>query len=186
MVTFYSKQRAIAYIWMPLLLVGLSACKSASHCLVGGEITIPNNDNSAPTIVGIDFHMPDGSLVSRKPGDGLSNRITVPTNGDVTVIVAVQDDQGVKDAQLFAAAIDCSIDPSTGAESCSSPPLLSGPTASNPENNTAGEVGCTQRLVTQKINISKSSTGSNSVEISAKGINFSGQKVGSAIFTLSR
>jgi hypothetical protein len=182
----YDKQRAIAYMWMLLLLVALSGCTSASHCLVGDEISIPNNDNSAPTIVGIDFHMPDGSLVTRTPADGLSKQIKVPTNGDVTVIVAVKDDQGVKDAQLFAASINCSIDPNAGTETCPSPPLLSGPTASNPETHTAGEVGCTQRLVTQKINISKSSTTSKIVEISVKGLNFGGQEVRDGIYTLSR
>lgn len=185
MKTSYSKQRVVAYMWMLLWLVVLCGCKS-SHCSVGSETTIPNNDNSAPTVVGIDFHMPDGSLVSRKPGDGLSTQITVPTNGDVTVIVAVKDDQGVQDAQLFAATIDCSVDPNSGLESCSGPGLLSGPTASNPETNTAGGVGCTQRLVTQKINISASSTGSNSAEITAKGINFGGQKVNFGTFTLGR
>ena len=186
MKTSYSKQRVVAYMWMLLWLVVLCGCKSASHCSVGTEITIPNNDNSAPTIVGIDFHMPDGSLVSRQPGDGLSTQITVPTNGDVTVIVAVKDDQGVKDAQLFAATIVCSIDPNNDLESCDGPGLLSGPTANNPETNTAGGVGCTQRLVTQKVNISKSSTGSQSVQISAKGINFGGQKVNFGNFILSR
>ena len=175
----------IAYAWVLLLLVALSGCTTTGHCFVGSEISIPNNDTSSP-VIGIDFYMPDGSLISRTPGDGLSNQITVPTNGEVTVIVVVKDEQGVKDSQLFAASKNCSLDSTTNTATCSGPGLLSGPTASNPESNSIGEVGCTQRLATQKINITETPTSWNTVEISAKGINFGGQEVNTTIYILGR
>jgi hypothetical protein len=187
--TLHRIKRATDYAWVLLLLAALYGCGSgapASHCFIGSEITIPPNDTSAPTIKGIDFYMPDGSIISRTVGDGLSNQITVPTNGDVKVVVVVQDEQGVKDSQLFAAAKTCSVDPATNTMSCSGPGLLNGPTANNPETNAVGDVGCTQRLAAQTVNITKTATSWTTWEISAKGLNFGGQEVDTPIYTLGR
>ena len=184
--TIFQPRGTMLRIGLYLLLAVLCGCRTASHCFVGSQISIPNNDTSAPSIAGIDFHMPDGTIVSRKPGDGLSTQITVPSNGDVTVWVVVEDQEGVKDSQLFIAPIECSIDPANETESCSGPPLLSGPTANNLETNGVGGAGCTQRLTTQKVSITQSSTGSTSAQVTAKGINFGGQPVSSTKYVLSR
>lgn len=181
--TSHQSKRTVLRGCLYLLLAALCGCSGRpSHCALGSEISIPASDSSAPIIVGIDFHMPDGSLVSRKPGDGLSQQIAVPSNGEVTVIVVVEDAEGVKDSQLFIAPFRCSFSPAT----CQSPGLLSGPTAGNPETNTVGGAGCTQRLATEKVTITKSATGSTNAEVSAKGFNFGGQQAETLIYTLSR
>jgi hypothetical protein len=172
-----------------LLACGSTPPGSTGHCLVGSQVTIPTTDSTPPSVA-IDFHMPGGSIVSRSPGDGLSSRIAVPMNGQVSIYAVTRDAQGVRDSRIFAATKSCSEDLSTNLGSCSGPGLLGGPTASNPESNSAGSPGCTERLVIQKVTVSKTTTAARSssvsVEASAEGVNFGGQAQRTTTYVLER
>ena len=167
----------------------LAACGSTPHCFSGSQIAIPASDSTPPSVA-IDFHMPDGSIVSRTVGDGLPTSIAVPSNGQVTIFAVTRDAQGVRDSRIYAADKTCSEDLSTNIGSCSGPGLLGGPTASNAETNTAGSPGCTERIATQKVAVSKVTVGTRSssisVEVSAEGVNFGGQMQRSMLYSLHR
>lgn len=178
--------RLLLVLPVSLLIV---ACVPAQHCFVGSQITIPQADSTPPS-VGIDFHMPDGSIVSRTLGDGLPTRITVPSNGQVTIIANTNDAQGVKDSRIYAATKSCSEDSATGIGSCSGPGLLGNPTASNAESNSVGSEGCTQRIATQNVSVTKTTVGTRSssvsVEVSAEGVNFGRQVQRTTTYSLER
>ena len=153
----------------------ITGCPNQSHCLLGQEIVIPSSDATDPSVV-MDFHLPNGSIVSVTPGSATST-IPVPGGGKVTVIVNAKDSEGIRDAQIWASSITERIDPNTGIVSRAGPGLLGAPTASNRDSGGPGQKGCTERLVSTDLEVHKSPTGSVSYEVSAAGVNFGGRTV---------
>jgi hypothetical protein len=104
------------------------------------------------------------------------------TGGTVTLIARATDPNGVKDVQLWVAEESCHT--SNGSETCSGPGLLGAPTANNPDNQSAGATGCTDRVVTQNVQISRNSNGSVSQQVNATSVNFGGGKTTTPIVTV--
>ena len=162
----------------------MTACTNTTtnHCTVGQEVAIPASDTTDPTIV-MDFHLPNGSIVSVTPGSGVST-VPVSGGGKVTVIVNAKDSEGVKDAQIWAASITTKIDPATGTASKTGPASFSAPTTSNPDSGSAGQKGCTERLATTNLEVSRTPAGSVSFEVHAVAVNFGGKNVSTPLVTL--
>ena len=158
-----------------MLAICMSGCPKQNKCLVGQEIVIPSADTTNPSLT-MDFHLPNGSTVTVIPGSSTST-VPVPGGGRVTVIVNAKDPEGVQDAQIWAADITTRIDPNTGIGSTTGPGLLGAPTASNRDNSSAGQTGCTERVANTNLDVRKSSTGSVSYEVHAVGVNFGGKSV---------
>ena len=156
-------------------LTTMTGCPNQSHCLLGQEIVIPQTDSTDP-IVTMDFHLPNGSIVTVTPGSATST-VSVPGGGNVTVMVNAKDSEGVRDSQIWAASITERIDPNTGTVSRAGPGLLGAPTANNADNGGPGQKGCTERLASTNLTVSKSATGSVSFEVTAAGVNFGGRTV---------
>lgn len=157
---------------MMLLATVIAGC---STCPVGQEIVIPSSDGTGPSLV-MDFHLPNGSIVTVTPGSTTST-VDVPGGGKVTVIVNAKDGEGVQDAQIWAAGITWTTDPTTGITTRSGPGLLGAPTASNPDSRSPGEKGCTERVVSQNLEVHSTPRGGASYEVSARGLNFGGRDV---------
>lgn len=151
-------------------------------CPVGQEIVIPTSDTTDPSLA-VDFFLPDGTVVTVTPGSAVST-IAVPGGGWVTVIAKAQDPEGVQDAQIWAASITWTTDPNTGLTTRSGPGLLGAPTASNRDGRSQGQKGCTERLVSQKLEVRSSPRGGVSYEVSARGINFGGGVISTPLVSL--
>jgi hypothetical protein len=164
-------------------LVSMSAMIAGCRpCPFGQEIVIPASDATDPSIV-MDFHLPNGSIVTVTPTSTPST-IKVPGGGQVTVLVKAIDSEGVQDAQIWAASIKYTIDPSTGTTSTSGPGLLSTPTASNRDGSSPGQKGCTERVVSQNLEVRKTSRGGIGYEVHAEGLNFGGRVISTPLITL--
>lgn len=163
-------------------IAAITGCNTASHCPVGQEIVIPASDTTDPSVV-IDFHLPNGSIVTVAPGSGVST-VPVAGGGKVTVIVNAKDGEGVQDSQIWAAPITIRIDPATGTASRSGPALLGNPTTSNRDGGSAGQKGCTERIASTNLEVTKSSTGSVSFQVHAVAVNFGGRNVSTPPITL--
>ena len=156
-------------------ITAITGCPNPSHCLLGQEVVIPQADSTDP-LVTMDFHLPNGSIVTVTPGSSTST-VSVPGGGNVTVMVNAKDSEGVRDSQIWAASITERIDPATGVVTRAGPGLLGAPTSSNPDNGGPGQKGCTERLASTNLTVHKSPTGSVSYEVSAAGVNFGGRTV---------
>jgi hypothetical protein len=165
------------FLILPLaaVIMTMTGCPNQSHCLLGQEVVIPQTDSTDP-IVTMDFHLPNGSIVTVTPGSATST-VSVPGGGNVTVMVNAKDGEGVRDSQIWAASITERIDPNTGTVSRPGPGLLGAPTASNADNGSPGQKGCTERLASTNLAVSKSATGSVSFEVTAAAVNFGGKTV---------
>jgi hypothetical protein len=130
----------------------------------------------------VDIHLPDGTSTTVTSGTPSANVLS-QSGGTVTLIARATDPNGVKDVQLWVAEKSCHI--SNGLESCSGPGLLGAPTASNPDNQTAGASGCTDRVVTQNVQISRTASTTRTQEVHATGINFGGGKTDTPLVTVS-
>lgn len=158
-----------------LCLLVLASMTGCATCPVGREVVIPSSDTTDPAVV-LDFHLPNGQIVSASP-NSVPSAVTVPGGGTVTLIAKASDDQGVKDVQLWIGTKTCSIDPNTGTASCSGPGSQGAPTASNRDTRTAGQNGCTERLVSHNLVVNNTPRGSVSYEVGARGVNFGGREV---------
>ena len=138
-------------------------------CFVGQPVVVPSADATDPT-VSLSFFLPDGTTVSAPAGPGPTDVVTPP--GEVVISAVARDPEGVRDVQLWVASRQCTFDPSSGTASCSGPGLLGAPTASNPDADAAGGNGCTERLVTQNVDVLKTATREVSFEVHARGENF--------------
>lgn len=156
---------AVIALSLPWAVTGCGSCPN------GQEIVIPASDGTAPSIV-MEFHLPNGNTVA-VTSTATPSTITVPGGGTVTVIVNAKDAEGIQDVQIWAAEITVTNNPD-GTVSKAGPGLLGAPTASNPDGRTAGQKGCTERVVSQNLTVTKNSHGSTSFEVSARGINFGG------------
>jgi hypothetical protein len=164
-----------------LTIVAAAFTGCTNHCKLGQEIVIPSSDTTDPSVV-MDFHLPNGSIVTVVPGSSTST-VPVPGGGRVTVIVNAKDSEGIQDPQIWAAEIKERINPG-GTVTRSGPGLLGAPTASNKDNGTPGQKGCTERLVSTNLEVSKSPTLSVSYEVHAVGVNFGGRNVSTPLVTL--
>jgi hypothetical protein len=173
------KTNMLRLILPMIAVVGITGCQT---CQFGQEVVIPSSDATPPTVV-MDFHLPNGTVVTVTPGSAIS-RVAVPGGGRVTVIVNAKDPEGIQDAQIWAAAITTTIDPNTGLATRSGPGLLGAPTASNPANRSQGGKACTERVVSQNLDVRSNSRGRVSFEVSARGVNFGGGDVRTPVVTL--
>jgi hypothetical protein len=148
----------------------------SSKCLLGREVTIPSSDATAPAMA-VDFHLPDGRIVSVSSNAPPPSSPIRSPNGKVTILAKASDDQGVRDSQLWVGTRTCSIDPNAGTVSCSGPGLQGSPTVSNRDPSGPGQKGCTERLVSYNLTISRTPTGSVSYEIDGRGVNFGGREI---------
>jgi hypothetical protein len=167
-----------------IAVTAMTGCTNTAtnHCPVGQEVVIPASDTSDPAVV-MDFHLPNGTIVTVTPGSGVST-VPVPGGGRVTVIVNAKDSEGVQDAQIWAASITTKIDTATGTATKSGPALLTAATTSNRDSGSAGQKGCTERLATTNLEVSKSPAGSVSFEVHAVAVNFQGGKATTPLVTL--
>lgn len=168
------------FLILSLISAAITGC--TSHCLLGQEIVIPSSDATDPSVT-MDFHLPNGSIVTVTPSSGPSS-IPVPGGGKVTVIANAKDSEGIQDAQIWAAEFTIRVDPSTGIASKSGPGLLGAPTASNRESGTPGQKGCTERVVSTDLEVRKLPNGHTGYEVHAMGVNFGGRKIGTQLVTL--
>jgi hypothetical protein len=159
-----------------LLVVATTGCKD--KC----QVVIPSADGTDPVIVW-DFHLPDGSIVNPSLTQG--STVPVKGGGKVTLIVNVKDDEGVQDAQIWAADVTWQVDPNTGLVTSSGPALLGAPTTSNPDSGSPGQKGCSERLVQQDLIVSVADQGGVSFDVSAKGVNFGGKVIYTPIVHLN-
>ena len=154
------------------LLPGCKSNPTSSQCLLGQPVAIPPSDASLQTVVA-DLYLPDGRTVSLSasnlPPSVVSNR-----NGQVTVIAKAMDPEGVQDIQIWAAEKSCTT--SGSIVTCAGPGLLGAPSASNPDAGAVGATGCTERAITQKLDVYKAASRDVSHEVTIVGTNFSGQK----------
>ncbi|MDR4505826.1 MAG: hypothetical protein MRK01_13725 [Candidatus Scalindua sp.] len=157
---------------MILLAISMTGCPT---CQFGREIVIPSSDRTDPTIT-MAFLLPDGNTVSVTPGSTIT-RVAVPGGGTVLVSATAQDDEGVRDAQIWAASITWTTDPIAGITTVSGPGLLGRPTASSRDSDGPGQVGCTSRVALQSLEVRKTSRGGVSYEVHASGVNFGGRTV---------
>jgi len=162
-----------------LLGAAMTGCRT---CPFGQEIVIPTADNTAPTVV-MDFHLPNGNIVTVTPAS-TTTTIDVPGGGRVTVIVSARDSEGVKDAQIWAASKIWKTDPITHTESGGVAGTLGRPTASNEDTRSAGQNGCTERVVSQNLVVRNTPRGRTSYEVSAHAINFGNTDVSTPKVTL--
>jgi hypothetical protein len=169
----------ILFIYMMAVTI---ACTTTNHCPVGQEVLIPASDTTDPSVV-LDFHLPNGTIVTVTPGSGIST-VPVPGGGNVTLIVNAKDSEGIQEAQIWTASITTKIDPVTGVVSKTGPASFSTPTASNRDSGSAGQKGCTERLATTNLQVSKTSTGSVSYEVHAVALNFSGRNASTPLVIL--
>jgi hypothetical protein len=144
--------------------------------LVGSRVVIPSSDTTDPAVV-LDFHLPDGQIVSVSSSSASPSSVTASSNGTVTLFAKASDDQGIRDVQLWIGTTTCSIDPSSGSLTCSGPTSGAAPTASNRDTRGPGETGCTERLVQHNLVVSYTPTSSTSHGVSARGVNFGGREV---------
>ena len=158
-----------------LILAAMTGCVHSvvGRCVVGREVVITSSDTTAPTVV-LDFHLPNGQIVSASLNSAPST-VTVPGGGKVTLIANASDDQGAKDVQLWIGTKTCSVN--AGTTTCSGPGLLGAPTANNGDTLTAGQTGCTERLVSHNLEVRNTPSGSLSHEVEVRGLNFSGTEV---------
>jgi hypothetical protein len=165
----------LRFLILTMLTTGMTGCDSCNNrkCLVGQEIVIPSSDTTDPS-PGMEVHLPNGNIVNVTPG---TSTIAVPGGGKVLVVVNAKDPEGIQDAQIWAAEIKTTIDPNTGAATGGNVPLIRAPMATNKDSATAGQNGCTERIVTTNLEVSKTPTGSVSYEVFGAGINFAGKKV---------
>jgi hypothetical protein len=170
----------LRFLILSIITAAMTGC--TSHCPLGQEVVIPSSDATDPSVV-MDFHLPNGSIVTVTPASTTST-VPVPGGGKVTVIVNAKDPQGIQDSQIWAASITTKIDPNTGTATRSGPGLLGAPTASNRDSGSAGQKGCTERVVSTNLEVSKSPTGSVSYEVHAAGVNFGGKNVATPLVTL--
>lgn len=172
----------LRFLMFSVLVTVMTGCPKQSTCPVGQEIVIPSADATDPSVV-MDFHLPNGNIVTVPPGSTTST-VPVPGGGRVTVIVNAKDSEGIQDAQIWAANITSRTDPNTGIISQSGPGLLGAPTTSNRDSGSAGQKGCTERIATTNLDVSKSNTGSVSYEVHAVGLNFGGKSVRTTLVKL--
>jgi hypothetical protein len=169
-----------SYVKALALLSGVTmiGCQGGgpSRCQLGREVTIPSSDATAPAMV-VDFHLPDGQIVSVSSNAAPPSAPIRSPNGRVTILAKASDDQGVRDTQLWVGTRTCSLDPNTGTESCSGPTLQGSPTVSNRDPSGPGQIGCTERLVSHNLTVSRTPTRSVSFEIDGRGVNFGGREV---------
>ena len=171
--SFTRSQRAAPFAALAALLsVGACVPPSPGTCLLGTPVTIPATDLTPPTLA-IDFIEPNGQIISVASGGPIPAQVISP-GGDVTINAVVTDPEGVRDAQLWIAERNCTTQ--NGITSCSGPGLLGAPTASNPDGGQAGQTGCTQRLVTQTVQVVGTSVRNRSHEVTVLGVNFGGQQ----------
>jgi hypothetical protein len=162
-----------------LAMASVTGCGS---CPVGHEIMIPTADQTDPAVA-LDFHLPSGQIISASAASS-PGVVIVPGGGTVTLIASVTDDQGAKDIQLWIGTKTCTIDPATGTATCSGPGLQGAPTASNPDTRSAGQSGCTARLVSHNLIVSRTPTRSVSYEVEARGLNFGGRQARTQLIRL--
>jgi hypothetical protein len=165
-----------------VLMVVITACTTTNHCPVGQEVVIPASDTTDPSVV-LDLHLPNGTIVTVTPGSGIST-VPVTGGGNVTLIVNAKDSEGIQEAQIWAASITTRIDPVTGIASKTGPASFSTPTASNRDSGSSGQKGCTERIATTNLQVSKTSTGSVSYEVHAVALNFGGRNASTPLVTL--
>jgi hypothetical protein len=162
-----------------LVAAAITGCRT---CPFGQDIVIPSSDVTGPSLV-MDLHMPNGSIVTVTPGYTTST-VPVPGGGKVTVTVNAKDAQGVKDAQIWAARITTTIDPNTGLATRSGSGLLGRPTASNADSGLPGQKGCTERVVSQNLKVSRTPQRVVSYKVTAHGVNFGSRDVRTPTVTL--
>lgn len=154
---------------------------SCSACRNGQQVVIPSTDATDPAVV-IEFHFANGGLV-KASNDSPLDTVKVPVSGSpVRIIAKATDEQGVKDVQLWIGTQKCSF--GGGLASCSGPGLLVEPTASSPDAGTPGQNGCAERLVGHDVEVTRTSTGSVSHEVSAHALNFEGRKISISLIHL--
>ena len=174
-----NKTNMLQFGSLMIAVIGITGCQT---CPFGQEVVIPSSDTTPPTVV-MDFHLPNGTVVTVTPSS-MTSIVAVPGGGRVTVIVNAKDSEGVQDAQIWAAAITTTIDPNTGIATRSGPGLLGAPTASNPASGSPGGKACTERVVSQNLDVSSNSQGSVAFEVSARGVNFGGRDVRTSLIRL--
>jgi hypothetical protein len=162
-----------------LVATAITGCQT---CPFGQEIVIPSSDVTAPSLV-MDLHLPNGSIVTVTPGSTTST-VPVPGGGKVTVIVNAKDPEGVKDVQIWSASIITTIDPNTGVATRQGPGLLGAPSASNADSRSSGQKGCTERVVSENLEVSSTPQRVVSFEVGARGVNFGGRTVRTPTVTL--
>lgn len=170
----------LRFLILSILANAITGC--SNHCPLGQEVVIPSSDATAPSI-GMDFHLPNGSIVTVTSGSATST-VPVPGGGRVTVIVNAKDSEGIQDAQIWAADIRYKTDPNTGITTQSGPGSLGAPTASNKDVGNPGQKGCTERIATINLDVSKSPTAAVSKEVHAVGVNFGGKSVSTPLVRL--
>jgi hypothetical protein len=167
----------------PILLLSLTLLTAAlvgCQCTDGQRVTIPATDATAPEVV-MDLHLPNGNIVTVTSASVTPTIVNVPGGGEVTIIAAAEDPEGVKDAQIWAASFTTTINPNGTLGQTANPGLLTFPTASNNDSGTTGKDGCTRRLVTHKVKVSRTPTRLNSFEVHAEAVNFGNQKASTAL-----
>lgn len=166
-------------VLMMLLSILMTGCPP---CQFGREIVIPSSDGTDPSIT-MAFLLPDGNTVSVSADSPVST-VVVPGGGTVLVSASAQDDEGIQDAQIWAASITWTTDPVTGITTQSGPGLLGSPTASSRDSDGPGQEGCTARVALQTLEVRKTSRGGVSYEVHARGVNFGGGTVSTPLVRL--
>jgi hypothetical protein len=128
----------------------------------------------------MDFHMPNGQIITVTPTSG-PNTVTITSPSDtVAVWASATGANGIQDIQIWADQITWITYPNGGTAQ-SGPGLMGGPSASSPDNSTPGQSGCTERVANQNLTVSHL-VGHGidkrvSFDVFATGLNFSGVKV---------
>lgn len=175
MYKFICSLRCVMLLAAASFLLGATIAGCGGACPFGREVVIPSTDTTGPALT-LDIFLPGGRIVSVTP-NSVPAKVIAPANGRVTLTAKASDDQGVKDVQLRIRTITCTKDPDTEAETCSFSVDRDVPTASNPDNRTPGQKGCTERLVSHNVVVRNSPTGSESHVVEARGVNFGGKEV---------
>jgi hypothetical protein len=148
---------------------------------VGQPVTIPTADTSQPAVL-VDLLLPDHRTVSFATG-AAQQIVTSAASGPVSILARAVDQQGAQDIEIWAGERRC--ETNGGTTTCSGPGLLAYPTSHNTDTGSAGAIGCTERLATADINISKVGNQSREQVVHLVGKNFGGQSTMLGFFTLS-
>ena len=152
------------------MLYGCPPNPSGNSCFSGAAVTIPATDATPPAMT-LDVHLPDGKLVTLVPGSSGTADVTSASGGTVTLIAKATDPEGVRDVQLWVQDENCHVGQ---PQSCSGPGLGGAPSATNPDTQGTGATGCTERVVTENVQIGSNGSRFLSQQVFAKGVNFGG------------
>jgi hypothetical protein len=169
-------------ILIAAVVVVVASMAGCGSCPVGREIVIPAADQTDPAVA-LEFHLPGGQIISASAASS-PPVVVVPGGGTVTLIASATDDQGAKDIQLWIGTKTCTTDPAAGTTTCSGPGLQGAPTASNPDARAAGQNGCTARVVSHNLVVTRTPTRSVSYEVEARGLNFGGRQARTQLIRL--